>query len=112
MGIMLGFPIGPPRRMVTRGCGRETNLSPRLPDGGRLPHCEPNVLGDAPQQGGRDVTAKVEGYRGASSVRVAELLVGSLLPNLDKPEPFEQCHDRARPQNRDVTHGYAAMVMV
>jgi hypothetical protein len=88
------------------------NLSPRLSDCEEFPHCKPDVVGDAPQQGGSDVTAGVEGHRGAAPIRVAELLVGSLLSNLGEPEPFEQCSDLPRPQNRDVAHGYAAMVMV
>jgi len=48
-----------------------------------------DVAGDLTKENRRDVSPQMAGNRGASPVRVAELLMATFLANLSKPETFE-----------------------
>ena len=73
---------------------------------------EADVTGDAAQQNGGDVTANMEGDGGCPAVCVSELLVGTLLAHLLKTELLQNLGDLSWLQNRDISHGQAAMVTV
>jgi hypothetical protein len=73
---------------------------------------EADVTGDAAQQKGGDVTANMEGDGGCPAVCVSELLVGTLLAHLFETELLQNLDDLSRLQNRDISHGQAAMVTV
>ena len=71
-----------------------------------------DVTGDAAQENGRDVTPSMKGNGGCPSVRMPELLVGTLLAHLFKTELLQKLGDLSWLQNWDISHGHAAMVTV
>ena len=77
-----------------------------------LGYRKPDVACDAAQENGRDITARMEGDGGSSTVHVPKLLVRALLAHLFEPELLQDGGDFTRLQNRDVAHGQAAMVTV
>jgi hypothetical protein len=52
-----------------------------------------NITGNLTQKNGRDVPPRMAGNCGAPPVRVAELLMASLLASLGKPKTFEDGND-------------------
>lgn len=71
-----------------------------------------DVSGDPAQQNGRDVSPSMEGNGGCPAVFVPELLVGTLLAHLFETELLQDRGNLPWLQNRDVSHGQAAMVTV
>ncbi|MCP9449936.1 MAG: hypothetical protein NNA21_07740 [Nitrospira sp.] len=68
---------------------------------------EPDILGDLPEQDGRNIPALMERHGGASSGTVTKLLVRATLPDLRETKLEENGNDRCRLENWDVTHVYA-----
>jgi len=57
---------------------------------------KPNVLRDLAQQRRRDVSARVEGNCGPTTICMAKLLVGTLLPDLGETQAPEKGDDLPR----------------
>ena len=57
---------------------------------------KPDVLCDLAQQRRRDVSARVEGNSGPTTICMPELLVGTLLPNLREAQGAEKADDLPR----------------
>jgi hypothetical protein len=65
---------------------------------------EANIVGDATEKNRRDVASLMDRNRGAAAIGVAELLVGTLLTDLDEAVlPKELDHLTGR-QNGNVAH--------
>jgi len=71
-----------------------------------------DVTDDATQQNGGDVTANMEGDGGYPAVCMPELLVGTLLAHLLESECLQNLDNLSWLQNRNLSHGQAAMVTV
>ena len=61
-----------------------------------LIRCNANVLRNLAEQGRRDVATSVEGNRRPSTISMAELLVGTFLPNLGEAQSPEKGDDLSR----------------
>ena len=73
---------------------------------------EADVTDDAAEQNGRDVTPNMEGNSGCPAVCMPELLMGTLLAHLLETEVLQNGGNLPWLQNRNVSHGQAAMVTV
>jgi hypothetical protein len=71
-----------------------------------------DVTGDAAQENGRDVTPSMKRNGGCPSVRMPKLLVGTLLAHLFETKLLQNRGNLSWLQNRNVSHGQAAMVTV
>lgn len=59
-----------------------------------------------------DVTANMEGNGGCPAVWMPELLVGTLVAHLFETELLQNLRNLSWLQDRDISHGQAAMVTV
>ena len=70
----------------------------------KLADCEPNVLGNLPEQHRRDIAAFMERHGGITTSAITKLLVRTALPDFIKPELMKNSHDFGGPENRNVPH--------
>ena len=95
-------------RAVTAECGALTakfgcwlSALEHLVDG------ESNIANNFSQECGRNIATSMEWHRRGSTISMAELFVGTALPDFDEAQYFQQSHDFARLENWDGPHAYA-----
>lgn len=74
-------------------------------DGDKILRSHTDVAANLPQQYRGNISSLVERNRCPATVGMAELFVGSTLPNLAEAEFLQACDYLARLENRKLRHG-------